>query len=152
MKVGKLFHLEINRTLPPEEPGHLFVYGTLLQAVDNPYARLVRRQSTFRAKGSFTGRLYDLGPYPGAVYEAGAATRVHGYILALPHPEQVLPALDTYEGYDPCSVKSSLYRREVVEVKCDQELVWCWVYLYPHPTNGFPQIVAGDYGEYLRTK
>lgn len=144
--------MEMNCIVPSEEPDHLFVYGTLLQTIENPYARLVRRQSTFWGRGSFSGHLYDLGRYPGAVYGAGAASRVHGDILTLLHPEQVLPALDTYEGYDPRSPQSSLYRREVVEVRSGEELVWCWVYLYNRPTEGFPQIVAGDYREYLRRK
>lgn len=142
----------MTRTGLPEEPRHLFVYGTLLQSLGNPYAGLVGRHSTYRGRGSFPGYLYDLGPYPGAVYAAGAATRVYGDILTLLCPERVLPALDTYEGYDPGSLQASLYRREVVAVRSGEELVGCWVYLYNRPTKGFPQIVAGDYREYLRRK
>jgi gamma-glutamylcyclotransferase (GGCT)/AIG2-like uncharacterized protein YtfP len=151
LKVGEK-EREMNRTVPPEEPAYLLVYGTLLQTIDHPYARLLRQQSTFRGRGSFPGRLYDLGPYPGAVYAAGAATRVHGDILALRHPEQVLSVLDAYEGYDPRSRQSSLYRREVVEVRSGEEQVWCWVYLYNQSTAGFLHIRSGDYGKYLRQK
>jgi gamma-glutamylcyclotransferase (GGCT)/AIG2-like uncharacterized protein YtfP len=142
--------LNLNRNGLPQEPGHLFVYGTLLQSYSNPYARLVRQHATFLGRGSFPGRLYDLGPYPGAVFAAGATTRVHGDILALPHPEQVLPALDTYEGYAPRAIQGSLYRREVVAVMAEQGMVECWVYLYNRPTAGLPQIWEGDYGAYLR--
>lgn len=142
----------MNQRESAAEPDHLLVYGTLLRTTGHPYARLLHRHSTCLGRGSFPGRLYDLGSYPGAVYEARAAIRVHGDILHLPHPERVLPLLDEYEGYSPNRPRSSLFVRQRVEVESEQGPVRCWVYLYNRPVGQSHLVLSGDYAEYLRLK
>jgi len=65
---------------------HLFVYGTLRFEYPNPLA--VKLKAIFICKGSAPGVLYDLGWYPGAVFNDDVRTRVIGEVIALGNAER----------------------------------------------------------------
>lgn len=79
-------------------PQHLFVYGTLRFEYPNPLALKLKSQAIFIDEGSAPGVLYDLGWYPGAVFNADARTRVIGEIYALGNAERLMAQLDDYEA------------------------------------------------------
>lgn len=125
---------------------NLFTYGTLMQAFDNPYARRLRLSSKYIGKGYFNGKLFRVEWYPGALYEPGAPTRVHGEIYQLTSLE-ILKELDEYEDVLEDEA-ASLYVRKVVPVRNSQEMVIpCWAYLYNKPITELPLIADG----YFRT-
>ena len=77
----------------------IFVYGTLKRSTRrSPHALM--RNAHFVDAASISGRLYDLGRYPGVYREAPAGTRVFGELYAFPEAmtERSLKSLDRYEG------------------------------------------------------
>ena len=79
-------------------PQHLFVYGTLRFEYPNPLAVKLKSQAIFICKGSAPGVLYDLGWYPGAVFNDDVRTRVIGEVIALGNAERLMAQLDDYEA------------------------------------------------------
>lgn len=107
---------------------HLFVYGTLKLGFDNYFARYLRQHSKFIEAGQLPGRLYDLGEYPGFVYQAEAKTFVRGEIFRLDrNVPQVLAALDEYEGVN---MPNPEYRKQTLKVQSASGSIDCLVYVY----------------------
>jgi gamma-glutamylcyclotransferase (GGCT)/AIG2-like uncharacterized protein YtfP len=112
-------------------------------------ARYLQQNSDFVGEGTFPGRLYDLGSYPGAVYEAQAATQVFGHILRLHDPEKPFKILDLYEGITNAQADQNEYWRTVIPVNFNNQPLDCWVYLYNFATDKLPEISGGNYLHYL---
>jgi gamma-glutamylcyclotransferase (GGCT)/AIG2-like uncharacterized protein YtfP len=90
------------------EPAHIFVYGTLRAESDHPMARRLCLQARHVGKGSAPGRLYDLGWYPAAMFDAGEKRQVVGDVFALRPGSRLLAELDAYESGDPNYVRTQL--------------------------------------------
>ena len=119
------------------EPCHLFVYGTLRHGSKNKFARLLHAHAQFAGNARISGRLYQLGSYPGAVSSCQTGEWVRGELYCLQDPSWVLPALDIYEGPD--------FRR--VKLKAQLDLggrIEAWVYLC-RGTRGRARIPSGDW-------
>jgi gamma-glutamylcyclotransferase (GGCT)/AIG2-like uncharacterized protein YtfP len=87
-------------------------------------------------EGSIPGVLFDLGEYPGAVFDNSSSTRVFGTVFRLPDQVNLLSELDRYEGFDPASPSTSLFVRRLHPVALTAgESIECWVYEY----NGSPR-------------
>jgi gamma-glutamylcyclotransferase (GGCT)/AIG2-like uncharacterized protein YtfP len=127
---------------------YLFVYGSLLDS-DNQFGAYLKNNSSFFTKGSFSGLLYDLGEYPGAVYKAEITDRVYGDIVLLNDNPSVLQTIDEYEGYGEEEEQPNLFVRFLVPVDTTSGIVDCWVYLYNLPVDGFKQIRSGKYKQNL---
>jgi gamma-glutamylcyclotransferase (GGCT)/AIG2-like uncharacterized protein YtfP len=95
-------------------PQHLFVYGTLRFEYPNPLALKLKSQAIFIDEGSAPGVLYDLGWYPGAVFNADARTRVIGEIYALGNAERLMAQLDDYEAIPEPNKR---FHRMVIKVR-----------------------------------
>ncbi|GAB3323991.1 hypothetical protein GCM10027299_20780 [Larkinella ripae] len=83
--------------------------------------------------------MYDLGAYPGAVFDPTAQNRVHGEVYRLEESgaERLLQTLDAYEGGE--------YVRRVVPVQTAYGLLACWTYLFHQPTHALPLIASGRF-------
>ncbi len=94
--------------------------------------------------------LYDIGAYPGLRLQG--ERRILGEIYEV--DDQVLKALDAYEGYYPDKSKRSEYERHTVNVTgADGGTVACEVYEILQPlTIGCPEIVDGDWILYVAEK
>lgn len=130
---------------------YLFVYGTLMNNIQSTIADYLHQNSDFIGEGTFPGKLYDLGNYPGAVYDATAITRVHGHIFRLHDSAILLKRLDLYEGIYLSQPEKNEYRRELVPVNINHELLYCWAYLYNFSTDLLKEIDTGRYFDYLQT-
>ena len=126
----------------------LFVYGTLRNGFENEYAQLLQKQAKVVGMGYFFGFLYDLGQYPGAVYDPAGTYRVFGDIILL-QDEKILDILDAYEGVDAWAPPPHEYKREIVEVFKDDQILPCWTYLYNFPVQSLKKISSGDYLQYI---
>ena len=116
----------------------LFVYGTLRAASGHPMHRRLRAKAEFIGAGSFRGRLYDLGTFPGAVASLSNTERVHGEIYRLREPERAFRMLDAYED--------TAFRRAEVTIRgADGTARRCWIYLYGRSLKRFPRISSGDF-------
>lgn len=125
-------------------PPYLFIYGTLLQ-VGNPFADYLDKNSVFYGRGSFKGMLYDVGSYPGALYNEQTELQVYGSIVKMNNPDEVLAKLDPYEGIGPDEPEPHLYIRQIIPIKTAGEILDCWIYIYNLPVTGLFQIEHGDY-------
>ena len=127
-------------------PEYLFLYGTLLPELAPPLLRTSLATLRRLGLGAVPGCLYDLGPYPGAILDPNAVTRVRGQVFELPDDRAVLPLLDAYEGFDPGNPARSLYVREKRPITlADGGHLDCWVYAYNRPPGDRPLIPDGDY-------
>lgn len=128
----------------------LFLYGTLLpDLVRGAIGQTVAQLAPLGA-ATVPGRLYDLGPYPGAVLEP-ADDVIVGNLFRLPEDPAVLAALDTYEGCPPHSTEDGLFVRVRGTATTDGgEARACWVYVYNRDVAGMQQIRGGDYRAWLQ--
>ena len=118
----------------------LFVYGTLLDA-QNHTAQFLKLNAEFYAKGYFTGKLLDLGDYPGAVLSENTDDKVFGSAFVLKNPETVLSVLDEYEeACDMFPEPREYIRRKTVIFTDKGEKIICWIYLYNRSTHNLRQI------------
>jgi gamma-glutamylcyclotransferase (GGCT)/AIG2-like uncharacterized protein YtfP len=120
---------------------YLFVYGTLDPEHAPPEIAVTVAKLRPVGKGSVQGVLYDLGDYPGAVFDTQKRDRIPGRVLRLPEDPEVLRELDEYEGYMPSNPKKSLFVRELRPVKlANGPVLRCWAYAYNRPLRAAPVI------------
>jgi len=126
----------------------LFTYGTLRPEHAPDEIKSVVAKLTPYGEGSIPGVLFDLGEYPGAVFDNSSGAKVFGTVFRLPDEGNLLRELDHYEGFDPASPSTSLFIRKLHSVELTTgESIECWVYEY----NGNPAqeriLVDGRYGK-----
>ncbi len=129
----------------------LFVYGTLMNNIQSNIAGYLHQNSDFVGEGSLQGRLYDLGNYPGAIYDMQADSCVYGHMFRIFDPENMLKRLDFYEGISLLQPDKNEYRRELVPVEVNKKPVHCWAYLYNFSTESLEEITEGNYLIYLKS-
>jgi gamma-glutamylcyclotransferase (GGCT)/AIG2-like uncharacterized protein YtfP len=106
-----------------DEPGYIFVYGTLRAESAHPMARRLRARARHIGQGTAPGRLYDMGWYPAAVFDEGEKRRIIGDVFALKTGGRLLAELDAYESGDPN------YARVRLQVKLAKRgMVEAWAY------------------------
>jgi len=113
--------------------GHLFTYGTLMRGFR--LHRLLDGRARYLGPGQVTGRLVDLGSYPGALPDPVGV--VHGEVYRVDDPA-LWAALDSAEG-------GQYHRREIIVRGGDgRELAAC-IYWYIGPLDRGVPIPGGDY-------
>jgi gamma-glutamylcyclotransferase (GGCT)/AIG2-like uncharacterized protein YtfP len=132
-----------------EASSHLFVYGTLLSE-GNEFAAFLMENSILHGPGKFKGKLYDIGEYPGAIYQPSSEYDVHGQVFLMNQPEMILRRLDDYEGFGEDQPEPNEFIRTLIEVETNDNPVNCWAYLYQLPTDGLWHIRSGNYLEYAK--
>ncbi len=126
-------------------PRHLFVYGTLMRASRSPYAKLLRSRADFVGEGWTQGRLYNLGRFPGAVFDGGCISKVFGEVF-LVRSGALLAALDAYEGCGGLGTKPDLFYRDVIEVRLVRGgSLPAWVYPFAGKVRGRPLVASGRF-------
>ena len=124
-----------------------FFYGTLMDYI-HPDAKI----AVDSVRASALGTVFDLGPFPGAVFFEQKGTPqygdiVYGKMLTFTAPtagltQDILHQFDGYEGYNQDDLEHSLYIRKTVEVlTADGEKHECQTYEF----NKFDQ----NPGEYV---
>lgn len=112
-------------------------------------ARYLHARGQLLGMAYLPGRLYDLGSYPGAVYDPAENQMVTGQVYRLEAPEATFPELDRYEGVSLDPTVQEEYVRLLVNVLFDQQQIPCWIYHYNLDTDRLPQIHGGNYLEYF---
>ena len=120
---------------------YLFVYGTLRSQMNDPLHRLLEKHAVLLGTGSFQGRLYDLGRYPGAIPSRGKSDRVLGEIYRFSESQRALEILDEYEGH-------RFKRKRATIIQESGRSLPCWIYLYTRPVRHHLRISSGDYIRY----
>jgi gamma-glutamylcyclotransferase (GGCT)/AIG2-like uncharacterized protein YtfP len=120
----------------------VFVYGSLREGMSHPLRNLFVRHGTLLGTGTFQGKLYDLGRYPGAVTSKSKKDRIVGEVFLVKEPAHVLELLDKYEG--------RRFKRELAKVTVEDDPLTCWIYLYTKSPAGRRLIPSGDYVKYCK--
>jgi gamma-glutamylcyclotransferase (GGCT)/AIG2-like uncharacterized protein YtfP len=98
----------------------------------------------FDLLGSFRGKLFDLGRYPGTVPSRLSTNRVIGEVYRLNTFNATLEILDQYEG--------TRFRRKRAAISLDNGgNVTAWIYLYRGSVTHRKRILSGDYMRYLHS-
>ena len=101
-------------------------------------------------EGSFAGQAFDMGSYPGAVYQENSDTRVYGTVFNISNQKAaILTYLDYYEGVGDQFEQPTEYVRSIVPVQFNDTQTDCWIYLYNLPTDDKPLIESGDYAQHI---
>lgn len=127
-------------------PDCLFVYGLLLPELAPPKLAEVIDALEPVGRGQVSGRLYDLGPYPGAIVESESGSSISGMVFRLPPTTSVLALFDRFEGVHPTSPADGLYVRRTAEARLEdgQELE-VWIYQYNQDVSEAEYLPDGDY-------
>ena len=129
----------------------LFVYGTLHPKLAPPCVAHAVKHLRRVGNASAPGILYDLGPYPGAVFNGGAtAARIRGGVFRLPKSlsiaAQVLRDLDAYEAIDTSAPAGALFVRKPITVALRNGTpLECWAYEYNRDCDGSRVIHGGRF-------
>lgn len=127
----------------------LFVYGTLMSGIKTKITTELHRKSQFLGVGKISGKLFDLGHYPGLTYDPKSSSTVIGHILKLNDPNETLRFLDEYENVGERFGQVNEYKRVICPINFEGEEIQCWTYLYQLPTKKLLEIKSGNYLEYL---
>jgi gamma-glutamylcyclotransferase (GGCT)/AIG2-like uncharacterized protein YtfP len=131
-------------------PDFLIVYGTLRPPYDNQFALYLRNRSRLIGEGIFTGQVFNMGSYPGAVYQHNADTRVCGTVYNIGNQkETTLTYLDYYEGVGDDFEQPTEFIRAIIPVQVNEQITDCWVYLYNLSTDDKPIIQSGDFARHV---
>lgn len=130
-----------------DRPTRLFVYGTLRRDPSHEMFHLLAKYGRFAGDASVSGRLFDLGEYPGMI-SIDDAGRVVGELYEIDEAnwDRVITRLDEYEGCSAGDPQPHEYRRELVSARLAGGLVLpAWAYVL----NAWPakprEIESGDY-------
>lgn len=132
----------------------LFVYGSLRSGFRSPAYEYVSRYFDLVSPAKVKGELFDMGEYPAALPAANDKYIV-GELYRIRHENEfawAIGQLDDYEGVDVAFDEIQLYRRELVEVYCDDKITHAWIYWYNGDVTGRPVIESGDVLQYLEQK
>lgn len=119
----------------------VFVYGTLLSGESREHAMRTPGLEGLEP-ASMTGRLLNLGAYPGLVLDGGGA--VEGELWRYPHPSAVLADLDAIEDFLGYGVAGSMYRRALVRAQGRGEARLAWTYVLMD-AGAYPVIEGGSW-------
>ena len=92
---------------------HIFVYGTLRSEARHPQS-LFNDKTKLVGPAKVPGKVYDIGPYPGAKL-GGDHNHMVGELYEI-ISDELIPDLDRYEGYYEGDDVNSLFIRRVIEV------------------------------------
>ena len=138
------------------EKEYLFVYGTLLSSLNSPAGSVLKMYAERISPATIRGRLYDIGGYPGLVLAddegAGKGEVVYGELYLIREKENLLSALDEYEGCSPRFPEPREYKRKVIPVITPEgNQVQAWAYLYNWDLSRCLRIESGDYEKFMRS-
>lgn len=89
------------------------------------------RDLEFVSEASTPGTIFDLGEYPGAIFDPKSRSEVKGEVYRLPMDPHVVKKLDEYEEFNRRSPRQSLFVREAVVVRTtDGKKLSCWAYRF----------------------
>jgi len=124
----------------------IFVYGTLLQGIQSNVAQYFHANATLISEGFMIGELYDLGVYPGAVFDAKSNDKVYGHIFQLKNPTTVLQVRPQPTEYVRKQVPISTFS---TDRSIKMKPIECWVYVYNFSTDKKEKIESGNYLSFI---
>jgi len=133
---------------------NLFVYGSLRSGFKSTAYEYISRFFSFVGDAKVKGKLFDLGAYPAGV-PVSSENFITGELYDIKRKSEftwAMGQLDDYEGTAVETGEVQLYKRELVDVYIDNNIIRAWIYWYVGSTEGRPLIESGDMIQYLREK
>lgn len=123
---------------------YLFVYGTLMTSSRVTVAERLRREGRLVGPAWTTGKLYDLGKWPGLRASASVSDVVHGELYEIASPEETFVWIDQYEGISTERYWEAEYVRAPRRVEmADGMGVTAWVYVYRRDVDEVWRLAGG---------
>ncbi|MDQ3110712.1 MAG: gamma-glutamylcyclotransferase [Bacteroidota bacterium] len=143
--------------LKTKHPEYIFVYGSLRRDAKHDVLSKVKTHLQYVGSGNFSGMLFDLGEYPGAIESHDDdSTQVKGEVYVVEdHRNDVFRTLDKYEGFNRESISKSLFVRKRTAIRLKNgKTILGWIYLYNKPKRiqRAKQISSGDYIRFKKQK
>ncbi len=130
-------------------PEYLFVYGTLRSDIPSSMSKFLRRRASLVGKATASGRLYDLGGYPGFASGGGKVTG-ELYRMDDSQAEESWQLLDAYESISGSS--SDEYKRIPIDVQVAAGGKFrAQTYALQQSISGKAEIPGGDYPPFYRS-
>lgn len=136
----------------PVQSDYLFVYGTLRSSISQSrdIRHLLQHEAEFQGIATVSGRLYNIGSYPGLILSNKPDEIVLGELYEIKDKRMVLNALDQYEGSVDPFPKPWEYQRVVEDVTTVHgSKVLSWLYTYQWDVVEKMRIKSGDYLDFL---
>lgn len=125
---------------------YLFVYGTLGRNVGHEMHKHLVSHADYAGEGTFTGILYRVAHYPGAIASYQPSDIVHGELYRIRDSDALFAALDPYESCGPNDPEPTKYVRVTATIHgADGKAVQAWIYLYNRDVTKFARIVSGRF-------
>ena len=119
-------------------------YGSLLRSFGEQRRLCIESRLRYLGPCALSGRLYDLGRYPGLIPGEG---RVRGELYE-PLDAELIGFLDQFEGFDAEQSERSQYlRRRTDLIEPEGQ---AWVYVYNRPIEHRPWVRSGCWETYWR--
>ena len=142
MRFNRANRLDETRSIPDRL---VFVYGTL-RAGFALHHYLQEPGARFLGAGTIRGRLYDLGPFPGARPATKRTDRIIGELYELPDSANKLEELDEVEEFYPAERSKSLFIRRSVAVQlAGGAKRSAWAYFLNKKPSAAQHLSHGDY-------
>jgi gamma-glutamylcyclotransferase (GGCT)/AIG2-like uncharacterized protein YtfP len=123
----------------------LFVYGTLRPFASVEMAKWLRDRARYLGPATTSGRLYDLGAYPGMCAARTRGERVAGDVYRVTNP-RVFRVLDRYEAG---SRGKPRFVRELLDIELERGgRRSAWAYRYRYSVATAERIASGDYRQH----
>ena len=127
---------------------YLFVYGTLLSNIPSSMSKFLRRRATLIGKATISGKLIDLGGYPGLLL-GGGTVKGELYRFEEGRKEESWSMLDAYESVT--GAPEDEYRKEAVAAQVNGGGKFsALTYVYVGSTRGKAVIPNGDYPPFYK--
>jgi len=124
----------------------IFVYGLLKSIYENEPAKFIRRNCTLIGDGIIPGRLYDLGNYPGVIYDKNSFSKVYGEVYLIDRNEkELVQFLDNFEGVGSQFKQPNEYIRSTIPVNISTGVIESSTYLYNWNLEKAKVIDSGKY-------
>jgi gamma-glutamylcyclotransferase (GGCT)/AIG2-like uncharacterized protein YtfP len=137
---------------PSPRPDGFFFYGTLMRG-EQRFDAVRRFGLSCTLLAAASGRLVDLGNFPGLIDVANGRDLVQGEFMRLRNPEKAIAALDAIEGFRGYGKSGSLFRRTWISVDVgDGRIRSVWAYALSDNTGEGEPIPSGDWREHRGTR
>ncbi|MEQ1552987.1 MAG: gamma-glutamylcyclotransferase family protein [Ferruginibacter sp.] len=133
---------------------HLFVYGSLRSGFKNPAYDYLTKYFSYFGEGFVNGKFYEKDNYPVAIASNNQSVII-GEIYSLNNTDEfswAFEQLDDYEGLHVEVGETAMYKREIVDVNCNGEMLQTWVYWYNGSLDNCPKIETNDLVQYFQQK
>ncbi len=142
---GQLAAAAIDQPPPPAVAG-IFVYGSLRSDADQGH-RVAAAGPVSIEPATIVAELLDMGAWPAILppERTEQPGLVRGELVRFDDLAQVLPTLDSYEGFSGWNAPHNLFRRTLVQVRLrDGQTVRAWAWCLARALDG-PRIESGDW-------